>query len=83
MHGGPSPGAPKGNKNAFKDGRYTAEALARRRDIAKLFSSIKGLLGEVRWVASRLQAELRQPPLSTGPNLGVDDPKIDAATAGR
>ena len=26
MHGGTSPGAPKGNKNAFKHGRYTAEA---------------------------------------------------------
>jgi hypothetical protein len=25
MHGGLSPGAPKGNKNAFKHGRYTAE----------------------------------------------------------
>src|SRR5262245_55428817 len=24
MHGGPSPGAPKGNKNAFKHGRYSA-----------------------------------------------------------
>ena len=32
MHGGKSPGAPKGNKNAFKHGRYTAEAAARRRD---------------------------------------------------
>jgi hypothetical protein len=26
MHGGPSPGAPKGNKNALKHGLYTAEA---------------------------------------------------------
>src|ERR1700730_9140958 len=26
MHGGPSPGAPKGNKNALKHGRYTADA---------------------------------------------------------
>ena len=30
MHGGLSPGAPKGNRNAFKHGRYAAEALARR-----------------------------------------------------
>jgi hypothetical protein len=29
MHGGPSRGAPKGNKNAFKHGLYTAEAIAR------------------------------------------------------
>jgi hypothetical protein len=34
MHGGPSPGAPKGNKNAFKHGLYTAEAIARRREIS-------------------------------------------------
>ena len=27
MHGGPSPGAPKGNQHAYKHGRYTAEAL--------------------------------------------------------
>ena len=33
MHGGMSPGAPKGNKNALKHGRYTAEAIARRREI--------------------------------------------------
>ena len=46
MHGGPSPGAPKGNKNAFKHGRYTAEAIARRRDIAELFAGIKRLLGD-------------------------------------
>jgi hypothetical protein len=27
MHGGPSPGAPKGNRNAFKHSRYGAKAL--------------------------------------------------------
>ena len=31
MHGGKSPGAPKGNKNAFKHGRYSAEAIAMRK----------------------------------------------------
>jgi hypothetical protein len=31
-----SPGAPKGNKNAFKHVHYTAEAIATRREIAKL-----------------------------------------------
>ena len=31
MYGGPSPGAPKGNKNALKHGLYTAEAIALRR----------------------------------------------------
>jgi hypothetical protein len=36
MHGGTSTGAPKGNKNAFKHGRYTAEAIRRRREISGL-----------------------------------------------
>jgi hypothetical protein len=40
MHGGPSPGAPKGNKNAYKHGHYTADAIARRRSIATLIRSV-------------------------------------------
>ena len=43
MHGGMSPGAPKGNTNALKHGRYTAEAIARRRDIASLLRSMRRL----------------------------------------
>ena len=31
------PGAPKGNRNAFKHGRYTAEAIASRREIGLLY----------------------------------------------
>jgi hypothetical protein len=36
MHGGLSPGAPKGNKNALKHGRYSATAVARRKSISIL-----------------------------------------------
>jgi hypothetical protein len=36
MHGGASPGAPKGNNHAFKHGRFTAEAIAERREFAAL-----------------------------------------------
>jgi hypothetical protein len=43
MHGGLSPGAPKGNKNALKHGRYTADAVANRREIATLLRAIKAL----------------------------------------
>jgi hypothetical protein len=43
MHGGPSPGAPKGNRNAFKHGRYTAAAIARRREIAALIRVARAL----------------------------------------
>jgi hypothetical protein len=32
----PSPGPPRGNRNAWKHGRYSAEAIARRKSIAEL-----------------------------------------------
>jgi hypothetical protein len=41
MQGGLSPGAPKGNRNAIKHGLYTAEALARRREVAVLIRANK------------------------------------------
>jgi hypothetical protein len=41
MRGGLSPDAPKGNKNAFKHGSYTAEAIANRREIATLLRTMK------------------------------------------
>jgi uncharacterized protein YjcR len=43
MHGGLSPGAPKGNKNALKHGSYTAEAIAKRREVAALLRTMKTL----------------------------------------
>ncbi len=36
MHGGKSTGAPKGNQNAFKHGRYTAEVIEERRMVREL-----------------------------------------------
>jgi hypothetical protein len=47
MHGGMSPGAPKGNTNAFKHGHYTAEAIASRREIAKLLRDARALVKQV------------------------------------
>ena len=44
MHGGTSPGAPKGNKNALKHGRYTAEATERRKEIAELLAMGRKLM---------------------------------------
>jgi hypothetical protein len=38
-----SPGAPKGNKNAFKHGRYAADAIERRREISGLLRAMKAL----------------------------------------
>src|SRR5580693_2962462 len=48
MHGGMSPGAPKGNKNAFKHGHYAAEAIASRREIAKLVAVLLDALHRYR-----------------------------------
>jgi hypothetical protein len=44
MHGGTSPGAPKGNKNAFKHGLYSAEAVANRRKIGALLRAARKLV---------------------------------------
>jgi hypothetical protein len=41
LHGGKSPGAPKGNKNAFKHGRYSAETIEARRKIAALLRTMR------------------------------------------
>jgi hypothetical protein len=47
MHGGQSPGAPKGNKNALKHGRYTADAVERRHGIESLLRNMKGPIEKV------------------------------------
>ncbi len=44
MHGGTSPGAPIGNANALKHGLYTAEAIARRRELTALLRTLRGLV---------------------------------------
>lgn len=47
MHGGASPGAPKGNRNALKHGRYTAAAIANRRMLSALISQMRETAGMV------------------------------------
>jgi hypothetical protein len=47
LHGGLSPGAPKGNRNALKHGLYTAEALASRRKVAALLRDMRTTVREV------------------------------------
>jgi hypothetical protein len=41
---GLSPGAPKGNKNAFKHGCYSAEAIATRRKVGALLRAARKLV---------------------------------------
>ncbi len=48
MHGGATgSGAPKGNKNALKDGLYTREALEERRQLRQLMREATELLKEI------------------------------------
>lgn len=44
IHGGKSPGAPKGNRNALKTGLHTAEAIAVRREVSTLIRNSRELL---------------------------------------
>ena len=47
MHGGTSPGAPRGNDNALKHGHYTATAIAERRKLATLIRTMRALVVEI------------------------------------
>jgi hypothetical protein len=47
MHGGKSPGAPLGNRHAYKHGNYAAQAIARRREVAAMIQVMKMLADEV------------------------------------
>lgn len=48
MHGGKSLGAPMGNRNAIKHGRYTSEAITRRREITELMRAMRQTAKEVK-----------------------------------
>jgi hypothetical protein len=47
FHGGMSPGAPKGNKHAWKHGLYTAEALSQSKRVRDLINEARRTLGEM------------------------------------
>jgi hypothetical protein len=47
MHGGTNAGGPRGNQHALKHGRYTAQAIAERREARQLWRMLKALLGQL------------------------------------
>jgi hypothetical protein len=47
MHGRHSPGAPTGNRNAFKHGHQTGEAIANQRQLSAMFATMKALAAEI------------------------------------
>ena len=46
MHGGTSDGAPKGNKNAFKHGKYSKVIIENRKRAMQLKRGFRALLAE-------------------------------------
>ena len=44
FHGGKTPPTPKGNKFSLKDGRFTAEAIAKRRKVGDVLRATYELL---------------------------------------
>ena len=48
MHGGAAgSGAPRGNRNALKHGRFTGEAIAERRAVRAMIREMEGFLDEI------------------------------------
>ena len=47
MHGGRSPGAPRGNANARKHGLHGAEAIAERRKLVAMIRAMREIVREV------------------------------------
>jgi uncharacterized protein YjcR len=48
MHGGaPGSGAPKGNQNALKNGRYTKSAIQDRKELRRLIRQASKFLDEI------------------------------------
>jgi len=47
MHGGMSPGAPKGNQNAYKHGHYSADAIEARRQMAEFNRETRALINTI------------------------------------
>jgi hypothetical protein len=55
MHGGKA-GAPKGNQNALKHGRYTGEALAESKSVGELLRAARAALSELDGQSSKVEA---------------------------
>ena len=50
MHGGASPGAPEGKRNGnYKHGRFTNEAIERRRELNGWLRQMQKLTEEIEW----------------------------------
>jgi hypothetical protein len=85
MHGGASPGAPKGNSHAFKHGRFTAEAIAERREFAALVREMKGpraLFGQARFGSFPAQAHAAGSCVTLSRRAARGNPRNDGDARG-
>jgi hypothetical protein len=48
MHGGTNPGASRGNQHTLTHGRYTAQAIAERREARQLWRALRALIGQLK-----------------------------------
>lgn len=48
MHGGNSPGAPRGNQYALKSGAYTRHAMAQKREVRAILKALKALIEQIK-----------------------------------
>jgi hypothetical protein len=48
MHGGTSPGAPRGNQHALKSGAYTRQALAQKHEARAILKVLKELIEQIK-----------------------------------
>jgi hypothetical protein len=53
LHGGKSPGPPKGNKNALKHGYYTTENIAFRHEVRDILRNCKALIVQFKEVTPK------------------------------
>ena len=86
MHGGaPGSGAPRGNRNALKHGRYSATAIARRRYLRTLIregpADGQESLTPSRPQPSAVLAGARSPLPSLSPKKGDEFPEAELGRA--
>jgi len=81
MHGGaPGSGAPIGNKNAFRHGGYTAEAITWRRGLAELIRQSRATVAELDDTRS---APIIVPGTTASATVRDEIGKVSCAPSGR
>jgi hypothetical protein len=54
LHGGKSPGAPRGNKNALKNGRYASGAIVERKSVRSITKRLLATISAITNMAEQV-----------------------------